>query len=73
MRGKGYYQDKSPFDSGITPAHAGKRYRISSKCLMRGDHPRTCGEKILPLKASFTTEGSPPHMRGKGSTGSRRQ
>ena len=30
-----------------------------------GDHPRLCGEKILPRMIIFRQKGSPPPMRGK--------
>ena len=29
------------------------------------DHPRTCGENILPIVLNFSLPGSPPHLRGK--------
>ncbi len=50
---------------GITPAHAGKRYTIFICCLVLGDHPRACGEKVNPSARRPFTPGSPPRMRGK--------
>ena len=29
------------------------------------DHPRTCGENALMMRAGCSTKGSPPHLRGK--------
>ena len=50
----------------ITPAHAGKsgKSRLHDKAVR--DHPRACGEKLLPLSVQTATRGSPPRMRGKG-------
>ena len=65
MRGKGKEVEAHGQQSGITPAHAGKR-RARRKVQPRGkDHPRPCGEKYgvgLNQRAGL---GSPPPMRGK--------
>ena len=53
-----------PF-SGITPACAGKSGLQGSSRLLRGDHPRMCGEKGLSTFWSRNHSGSPPRMRGK--------
>ena len=49
----------------ITPAHAGKTVGrfISAGCT--ADHPRACGENLLPAKTEKRENGSPPRMRGK--------
>ena len=49
----------------ITPAHAGKSRRVHLRMIFRGDHPRTCGEKEQTEETTSSSEGSPPHMRGK--------
>ena len=51
---------------GITPAYAGKSGLQGSSRLLRGDHPRMCGEKGLSTFWSRNHSGSPPRMRGKG-------
>ena len=51
---------------GITPAHAGKSAIIRLFDTRTGDHPRTCGEKLIALIRCCCSLGSPPHMRGKG-------
>ena len=49
----------------ITPAHAGKSQARSLKRALRGDHPRTRGEKSAHMPMSGMSKGSPPHTRGK--------
>ena len=49
----------------ITPAHAGKSPAVFHRRRGVWDHPRTCGEKALTSSIVKTTQGSPPHMRGK--------
>ena len=51
---------------GITPACAGKRFRISKFVRLSRDHPRVCGEKLLFRHAAQCCRGSPPRVRGKG-------
>ncbi|ERJ86661.1 hypothetical protein RUMCAL_03490 [Ruminococcus callidus ATCC 27760] len=48
MRGKGYAAKPQDVNQRITPAYAGKS--VCTHCLTycRGDHPRLCGEKIMP-------------------------
>ena len=67
MRGKAAERRQLFQISGITPAHAGKRRPSTPGCAAFGDHPRTCGEKFFFFNAKLTIQGSPPHMRGKGS------
>ena len=65
-RGKAMVIKRPPKDTGITPAHAGKRSGVSRLCPKRWDHPRTRGEKRNRYLSSDPREGSPPHTRGKG-------
>ena len=51
--------------SGITPAWAGKRYRLPSLCSGMKDHPRVGGEKNAYYELGQTKPGSPPRGRGK--------
>ncbi len=66
MRGKVSNRSKHALFCGITPAHAGKRLCVSKGDKFLGDHPRTCGEKLLRRLRRAILQGSPPHMRGKG-------
>ena len=65
MRGKAISQAPAWDRSGITPAYAGKSPQFFALPLLRGDHPRVCGEK-RPTRCALTADrGSPPRMRGK--------
>ena len=66
MRGKDSVMHCLQGVHGITPAHAGKRAGARTLDAMAGDHPRTCGEKMLSIRRESAVLGSPPHMRGKG-------
>ena len=65
MRGKHLCAPSPDFQSGITPACAGKT------CILVGypgeweDHPRVCGENLKSFTHSSATVGSPPRVRGK--------
>ena len=50
---------------GITPACAGKRWEQRYQTFSPEDHPRMCGEKVLPDLGFCLGLGSPPHVRGK--------
>ena len=52
----------------ITPAYAGKSFRILRQAGEVEDHPRLCGEKQLIQLQHLPSMGSPPPMRGKVST-----
>ena len=65
MRGKGVRLSSGGLPNGITPAHAGKSYRLICKWYKTWDHPRTCGEKWWVSPSTRRITGSPPHMRGK--------
>ena len=65
MRGKvGIIRDAEG-DTGITPAYAGKSIDTPEKYALTEDHPRVCGEKMLPTASAVGVVGSPPRMRGK--------
>ena len=51
---------------GITPAYAGKSREELREIATEEDHPRVCGEKLLPRCCMPYSRGSPPRMRGKG-------
>ena len=70
MRGKEVLRLLDGSTVGITPAHAGKRAATFSEVKFNEDHPRTCGEKFNRQYIQSQTQGSPPHMRGKGTAGS---
>ena len=68
MRGKGGILGVQRDCPRITPAHAEKR--LNTK-LTRGhfqDHPRVCGEKVTMSDACAKSMGSPPRVRGKGTS-----
>ena len=49
----------------ITPAYAGKSLRFPSAIRCGWDHPRVCGEKWQPLRASTLALGITPAYAGK--------
>ena len=49
MRGKVLSHLPSIVNKGITPAYAGKSAGVATTPLEIKDHPRLCGEKILPF------------------------
>ena len=53
---------------GITPACAGKSGAPVGRLAVVRDHPRVCGEKRVATSATGTGTGSPPRVRGKGSS-----
>ena len=65
MRGKAFTYPCVALRYGITPAHAGKRSKMTHNYELRRDHPRTCGEKEARQWPKEQVWGSPPHMRGK--------
>ena len=71
MRGKGECANWLLSLVRITPAHAGKSFSAFNDPDLSEDHPRTCGEKQTPSRFPDADGGSPPHMRGKGKSGSR--
>ena len=65
MRGKVSFGVVEDILDRITPAYAGKSYRIQLILHMLRDHPRLCGEKCPKLTKTKEVTGSPPPMRGK--------
>ena len=65
MRGKALRFHATTGRTWITPAHAGKNAGTAHFPPVAWDHPRTCGEKLMPCPISDDLAGSPPHMRGK--------
>ncbi len=49
----------------ITPAGAGRSCSKKSVKQSRQDHPRGCGEKVLPCTLTAKQLGSPPRVRGE--------
>ena len=49
---------------GIIPAHAGNTALGSADSLSGRDHPRACGEHLLPRQKAWGQPGSSPRMRG---------
>ena len=49
---------------GIIPAYAGNTDVKSKNANDFRDHPRICGEHLLPKAPTGTAAGSSPHMRG---------
>ena len=50
----------------ITHACAGKRTSRLNAGSKPKDHPRVCGEKLIPCLRNISEQGSPPRVRGKG-------
>lgn len=68
-RGKGYREFGIDISDRITPAQAGKSVAPRQKRSALWDHPRMGGEKSFDQACTGVVEGSPPHGRGKASTG----
>ena len=49
---------------GIIPAYAGNTSSSAATRTSTGDHPRICGEHVIPLCRRLCQLGSSPHMRG---------
>ena len=52
-------------NTGITPACAGKTYRLYQFKQWYWDHPRVCGKNPLKITSSEIILGSPPRVREK--------
>ena len=65
MRGKVLWAKLYWSMIGITPAYAGKSFKVKEFACKDGDHPRVCGEKLPPHCCFCPAPGSPPRMRGK--------
>ena len=65
MRGKHNKGKARGYDSGITPACAGKMHTQAVRRGRTRDHPRVCGENAYASCAPGSYQGSPPRVRGK--------
>ena len=68
MRGRVFNPFSTPQGGGITPAYAGKSTTPRSQAPALGDHPRVCGEERSGRISSTLSRGSPPRMRGRGTS-----
>ena len=68
MRGKVLKNRVKSGQPRITPAYAGKSDALGCHGPPPPDHPRVCGEKLCRLSFRVGLRGSPPRMRGKGSS-----
>ena len=68
VRGKAASACLTSFQTGITPACAGKSLWPLVLFASSRDHPRVCGEKLFFLLCGGDTWGSPPRVRGKEKT-----
>ena len=66
VRGKADCYNVPKCGIGITPACAGKSFKLYHRISVPEDHPRVCGEKFSDISSMFMDEGSPPRVRGKG-------
>ena len=64
MRGTLLHLGVDAGDRGIIPAYAGNTHSQIENELLRGDHPRVCGEHIVYSHNIFSHQGSSPRMRG---------
>ena len=64
-RGKAHHPGSASGFGGITPAWAGKSFRIRNSRIRPGDHPRVGGEKSTFARQAILSRGSPPRGRGK--------
>ena len=65
MRGKASIHRHLCHHHRITPAYAGKSFRVFASTRDCEDHPRLCGEKCILFLSHQVYLGSPPPMRGK--------
>ena len=65
VRGKLYNCRCAMGTRRITPAGAGKTRCDAARSAVPEDHPRRCGENVLPRLYAVPVPGSPPQVRGK--------
>ena len=53
------------FETGITPACAGKTIKRIQASVFAWDHPRVCGKNLYPAIPVQGIRGSPPRVREK--------
>ena len=73
MRGKGHLTLAVSHMHRITPAYAGKSFIRELLLIVSRDHPRICGEKMSMDVGPLFGLGSPPRMRGKATSRTRRR
>ena len=64
MRGTLEVSDNALLADGIIPAHAGNTHAQAAFAQPSRDHPRACGEHLLPVRRASAVLGSSPRMRG---------
>ena len=69
VRGHVHFISPFCFSSGITPAGAGTWGYFRSVHRTLWDHPRGCGDMVAPASLALHMMGSPPRVRGHGSSG----
>ena len=65
MRGKRWRPPQAYSAQRITPAGAGKTQTAGGFRTQEQDHPRRCGENMMPSIFLSASQGSPPQVRGK--------
>ena len=65
VRGKLEFENRLPFESGITPAGAGKTRQPPLNSRSRWDHPRRCGENLGKRIGNAVFSGITPAGAGK--------
>ena len=65
VRGKSLFALVKTVEGRITPACAGKTDHDPTKVKAERDHPRVCGENLVPESQKMASWGSPPRVRGK--------
>ena len=65
MRGKLSATPHCRIQGRITPAGAGKTMKEVPCVCVDEDHPRRCGENMMPNIFRSASQGSPPQVRGK--------
>ena len=64
VRGTDFSHPIAIMPVGITPARAGNSHSISFFSCSFPDHPRACGEQVMPATTIMGPDGSPPRVRG---------
>ena len=65
VRGKPFITAWARYKTRITPAGAGKTWRMYRISSVGRDHPRRCGENAVFTFGRVHCRGSPPQVRGK--------
>ena len=73
MRERHNYVPDNDDEHRITPAYAGKTVTGCSKHSECEDHPRVCGKDACRMPGVVTLGGSPPRMRERQDSQSKRE